>query len=67
MYDRENDSCIEAEHFAYLCSEEAFHKWLYENFSIWNGDRLVQLCDDWDVLQKYIDDMGLPQDIYLEF
>lgn len=51
----------------YICSQEAFDKWLYENYSIWNGDRLLQLYEDGGVLQKYIDDMGLPQDIDLEF
>lgn len=51
----------------YLCSQEAFDKWLYENYPINNGDMLLALYEDGDVLQKYIDDMGLPQDIDLEF
>lgn len=51
----------------YLCSQEAFNKWLYANYQINNGDMLLKLYENGDVLQKYIDDMGLPQDIDLEF
>lgn len=51
----------------YLCSEEAFVRWLYTNYEINNDDMLIKLYEDGDVLQKYIDDMGFPQDIDLEF
>lgn len=51
----------------YLCSQEAFERWLYDNYPINNGDMLIKLHEDGDVLQRYIDDMGLPQDIDLEF
>jgi hypothetical protein len=61
-----NDSEMITE-LKYLCSQEAFDKWLYENYSIWNGDRLIQLYEDGEVMNKYIKDMGLPDDTEFNF
>jgi hypothetical protein len=51
----------------YLCSQESFDKWLYENYSINNGDMLIALYEDTSVSDKYIKDKGLPADIELNF
>lgn len=45
-----------------LLTEEAYSKWLYENYSIWNGDRLISLLEDGCTQEKYLRDMGLPID-----
>lgn len=44
---------------------EQFNDWLYENYSIWNGDRLISLLEDGDVQSKFLSDMGLPEDTEL--
>ena len=61
------DDTSEAEYYYYMHTQEAFDKWLYENYMIWNGNRLVELYEDGTVRDKYIKDMGLPIDTELEF
>ena len=41
---------------------EHFNEWLYKNYSIWNGHRLVQLMEDNTVVNKFLKDAGLPAD-----
>lgn len=42
--------------------QDLFNDWLYENYSIWNGTRLIELMEDGDVQSKFLSDMGLPDD-----
>ena len=41
---------------------EQFNVWLYENYSIGNGHRLVQLTEDMAVVDRFLKDAGLPAD-----
>jgi hypothetical protein len=50
------------EHQQYLLNEEAYTKWLYDNYFIGNGDMLVRLLEDADVALTYLAEHGLPLD-----
>ena len=41
---------------------EHFNEWLYKNYSIGNGHRLVQLMEDTTVVDRFLKDAGLPAD-----
>ena len=41
---------------------DKFDDWLYQNYSIGNGHRLVQLMEDTTVVARFLKDAGLPAD-----
>ena len=41
---------------------EQFDDWLYQNYSIGKGHRLVQLMEDNTVVNRFLKDAGLPAD-----
>jgi hypothetical protein len=45
-----------------LLTADAFTKWLYENYTINNGDMLLDRYEDGCTQLKYFHDMGLPSD-----
>ena len=49
-----------------LATTENFRAWLYKNYSIGNGKMLVELEEDMNVLEQYLDDKNLPADTELE-
>ena len=49
-----------------LATTENFREWLYKNYPIGNGQMLVELEEDMNVLEQYLDDMNLPADTELE-
>ena len=48
-----------------ITTAEQFDDWLYQNYSIGNGHRLVQLMEDNTVVNKFLKDAGLPADTEL--
>jgi hypothetical protein len=56
----------ELEEMAYLLSNEAYTKWLYDNHVICNGDMLVNLLEDADLQVRYLREHGLPSDSEIE-
>jgi hypothetical protein len=50
----------ELEEMDYLLSVEAYDKWLYANYPIYNGDMLLSLYESGDVEAKYLREHGLP-------
>jgi hypothetical protein len=58
-----------AEHYiAWLASkgktlQDKFDEYLYNNYPIGNGDMLVELYEDTDILCDWLKDMGLPEDL----
>ena len=58
-----------AEHYiAWLASkgktlQDKFDEYLYNNYLICNGDMLVELYEDTDILVNWLKDQGLPTDL----
>lgn len=44
---------------------DQFSEWIYDNYMVWNGDRLVLLMEDTEVQSKFLESMGLPEDTEL--
>jgi hypothetical protein len=45
---------------------DEFRKWLYANYHINNGDRLIELEEDMSVVEQYLKEVGLPSDTELK-
>lgn len=45
--------------------EDKYTAWLYENYSIGNGDMLIRLLEDMTVFDKFLSDNDLPPDTEL--
>ncbi len=39
---------------------DEFTDWIYENYSVGNGDRLITLMEDTNIQDKFLRDMDLP-------
>jgi hypothetical protein len=43
-----------------------FTEYLYNNYSIGNGDQLIHILEQGDALEAFLDLMGLPEDTEIE-
>ena len=43
-----------------------FTEYLYNNYSIGNGDQLIHILEQGDALEGFLDLMGLPEDTEIE-
>ena len=56
-----NQSELEQQHDKQKLADK-FDDWLYQNYSIGNGHRLVQLMEDTTVVDRFLKDAGLQAD-----
>jgi hypothetical protein len=43
-----------------------FTEFLYDNYSIGNGEQLINILEQGDALEAFLDLMGLPEDTEIE-
>jgi hypothetical protein len=43
-----------------------FTEYLYNNYSIGNGEQLINILEQGDALESFLDLMGLPEDTEIE-
>lgn len=43
-----------------------FTEYLYNNYSIGNGEQLIHILEQGDALESFLDLMGLPEDTEIE-
>lgn len=46
--------------------QEQFTEYLYNNYSIGNGEQLINILEQGDALEAFLDLMGLPEDTEIE-
>jgi hypothetical protein len=56
----------ENEQHKHAASMDGFIEWLYEHYAISNGHKLVELQEDGDIQEIYLEHVGLPLDTELE-
>ena len=49
----------------YAASMTGYTEWLYKNYLIGNGHQLVDLLENGDIQERYLQDVGLPLDTEL--
>jgi hypothetical protein len=57
----------ENEQHKHAASMDGFIEWLYENYAIPNGHKLVDLQEDGDIQAIYLAEVGLHPDTELEY
>jgi hypothetical protein len=58
--------CIGLKRVETASNMDEFRKWLFENYHINNGDRLIELEEDMCVVEQYLKEAGLPLDTELK-
>jgi hypothetical protein len=57
----------EAERKQHIADLQAqFTEYLYNNYSIGNGEQLINILEQGDALEAFLDLMGLPEDTEIE-
>ena len=57
----------EVEHKQHIADLQAqFTEFLYNNYSIGNGDQLISILEQGDALEAFLDLKGLPEDTEIE-
>jgi len=46
--------------------QQQFTEFLYDNYSIGNGDQLINILEQGDALEAFLDLKGLPEDTEIE-
>ena len=57
----------EVEHKQHIADlQTQFTEFLYNNYSIGNGDQLIRILEQGDALEAFLDLKGLPEDTEIE-
>lgn len=51
------------EHIEDLLTIDSYDKWLYQNYTITNGDMLLSYYEDGNTQAKYLREMGLDENL----
>jgi hypothetical protein len=58
--------CIGLKRVETASKMDEFRKWLFKNYHINNGDKLIELEEDMCVVEQYLKEAGLPLDTELK-